>query len=119
MNEVVNLEKEMWVIASNRDKEAYEKIVAPDAAMICGGKRCTGAEYAEIIPLFDISGYQISFMEVISESETEVLLHYVIDIQVDNPEVADLAGTFHIASMWKKINDKWQLVFNMDSRTGV
>lgn len=28
----------------------------------------------------------------------------------------DLEGVFHITSTWKKISDKWKMVFNMDSR---
>ena len=29
---------------------------------------------------------------------------------------AFLEGVFHITSTWKKIEDKWKLIFNMDSR---
>ena len=28
----------------------------------------------------------------------------------------DLEGVFHITSTWKKISDKWKMVFNMPSR---
>ena len=32
--------------------------------------------------------------------------------------VTDLEGKFHITSTWKRTDDKWKLVFNMDSRLG-
>lgn len=36
-----------------RDKAAFLELVDVNAVMVCGGTRCTGAEYAEIIADFD------------------------------------------------------------------
>ena len=36
----------------------------------CGGFRCSGADYAEIIKEFDVADYKISNFEVIEETET-------------------------------------------------
>ena len=84
--------------------------------MVCGGFRCSGAEYAEIIREFDVAQYTISNYEVVAESELLCQIHYVIEIAVADRKNADLEGLFHITSTWKKLGDTWKLVFNMDSR---
>jgi len=46
---VYELEVQMWEAAKNRDAEAFLEVVDESAVMVCGGFRCTGADYAEII----------------------------------------------------------------------
>ncbi|MFZ2538616.1 MAG: DUF4440 domain-containing protein [Oscillospiraceae bacterium] len=115
-DEIIQFEYDMWNAAFHKDVETFKKLVSSNAVMICGGDRCIGSEYAEFIRFFDISGYNISNMEVVSKSDNEVLLHYVIRVEVDKKEAEDLSGNFHVASLWKKCDESWILVFNMDSR---
>ena len=114
--EIRELEVKMWDAAQNRGAEAFLHVVDKDAVMVCGGFRCSGAEYAEIIKEFDVAEYTISNYEVVAESESLCQIHYVIDIKVADRKNADLEGLFHITSTWKKMGDNWKLVFNMDSR---
>ena len=114
--QVIQLEYGMWEAASNQDTDVFRELVAPDAVMVCGGYRCLGSEYAELIRDFNISGYAIRNMEVISSGGNEVLLHYIIRVDVADPAAKDLEGEFHIASMWKQEGGRWRLAFNMDSR---
>jgi hypothetical protein len=116
-NELI-FEKEyaMWKAASKRDVLAFKELVSAEAIMICGGYRCLGAEYAEYIKDFYISGYEIKNEEVIFTSEDAVQIHYIIEVKTELPETADLGGVFHVVSLWKKENDLWKLCFNMDSR---
>lgn len=109
-------EYDMWNAANNRDVAAFKKLVADDAVMICGGYRCLGVEYAEYIKDFYINGYEIKNKEVIFSNEEAVQIHYVIDVKTEIPEYADLGGTFHVVSLWKRMNNQWKLNFNMDSR---
>lgn len=109
-------EHNMWKAASKRDVVVFKELVAVDAIMICGGYRCLGAEYAEYIKDFYISGYDIKNEEVIFSSEEVVQIHYVIDVKTNLMEASDLGGLFHVVSLWKKVNDLWKLSFNMDSR---
>jgi hypothetical protein len=109
-------EKTMWKAASTRDVMAFKELVADDAIMICGGYRCLGAEYAEYIKDFYISGYEIVNEEVIFSSDEAIEIHYVIDVKTELPEADDLGGIFHVVSLWRKDNDLWKLYFNMDSR---
>lgn len=113
---VIEKEHDMWKAASKRDVAAFKELVADDAIMICGGYRCLGAEYAEYIKDFYINGYKIINEEVIFSSEEAVQIHYVIDVKSDLPETADLAGVFHVVSLWKLEKNLWKLYFNMDSR---
>ena len=109
-------ERLMWEAARNRDRTAFSQLVLPEAVMICGGYRCSGAEYAGMIAEFGISDYMISDFETVLETPEVVQVHYLIRVIEDRPENADLAGLFHVTSTWKAVNGKWYLVFNMDQR---
>lgn len=109
-------EHEMWKAASKRDVVAFKELVADDAIMICGGYRCLGVEYAEYIKDFYISGYEIKNEEIIFSSKEAIQIHYVINVETELPETADLGGVFHVVSLWKKVDCIWKLYFNMDSR---
>ena len=113
---MIENERKMWEAAKQQDAEAFLEVVDENAIMVCGGYRCSGAEYAQIIRDFDVSEYQILEYEVIEETDALAQIHYVIEIKVADSKNADLEGKFHITSTWKKVSDKWKLVFNMDSR---
>lgn len=110
------LEEQMWKAACARDSAAFLKLVDSNAVMVCGGYRCTGAEYAQIISQFDCSAYEITGFETAAQTDSVVQVHYVIKTEVGNEENRDLAGSFHITSTWEKRGDTWKLIFNMDSR---
>ena len=116
MNRFYELETEMWNSAKAGSKEDFSALVSSRAVMVCGGYRCSGAEYAELIKDFGISSFEITDFEVTAENDGLAAVHYIVKTCTDSPESADLAGTFHAASVWEKIDGKWQLVFNMDSR---
>lgn len=116
MNEIYELERKMWNAAVSGDKSAFLDIVSQTAVMVCGGYRCTGAEYAGFIDDFGVAAYEISDFEMTAESDDMTAVHYIVKTQADRPESVDMAGKFHVASVWKKTDGKWRLVFNMDSR---
>ena len=108
------LEEKMWRAAQARDKAAFLELVDENAVMVCGGFRCTGAEYAEIITEFDCASFEIEGFEAVCETPDAVQVHYVITTAAERPENADLVGTFHITSTWRNMGGRWKLVFNMD-----
>ena len=116
LNEIFEQEKSMWAAAKNGDKTAFLKLVSLDAVMICGGYRCTGAEYGELIADFGISDFEITGFGIVHETADCVQVHYIVKTTASAPENADLAGTFHVTSTWEKRGGAWRLVFNMDSR---
>lgn len=109
-------EIQMWEAARNRDAAAFSEVVAADAVMVCGGFRCSGAEYAGIVREFDLAQYTITDFETVLETAEVQQVHYVISTVVADRRNADLEGEFHITSTWKRFGDGWKLVFNMDSR---
>lgn len=113
---VIQLEYRMWEAVLHKEIDDFQKHVLPDAVMICGGYRCLGSEYAGFLADFNISGYAIDKMEIICASDQEVTLHYVIQTQAEDAAAQDLAGIFHVVSIWKREADAWHLIFNMDSR---
>ena len=113
---IFELEQKMWEAALNKDENAFLQLVSEDAVMVCGGFRCSGAEYADLIGEFGIASFEMMRFEVIAETDSLVQVHYVVKTVADSEKNADLAGLFHITSTWKKLNEKWTLIFNMDSR---
>jgi len=116
MEQIKTLETAMWEAAKARSSKAFLELVDENAVMVCGGFRCTGAQYAEIIGEFDIADYIISDFEIVAEAENICQVHYVIKTSVSEEKNADLAGVFHITSTWKKNGEDRRLIFNMDSR---
>lgn len=113
---IYELENKMWQAAQNGNKSEFVKLVAAEAVMVCGGYRCTGAEYAEFVSDFGISDFEITNFEIVHETDKTVQVHYIVKTTADTPENSDLAGMFHVTSTWEKRNGEWVLVFNMDSR---
>ena len=72
----------------------------------------------EIIKEFDLAEYEITGFEIVAETEGICQVHYVISTTVADDKNKDLEGRFHITSTWKRIDGRWKLVFNMDSRIG-
>ena len=116
MNTAFIHEKRMWDIAMRGDSAAFLDIVSEETIMVCGGYRCTGVEYAKLVGDFGIASYEIDRFEIIYEDDTVVQVHYVVRTKADSPENSDLAGTFHVTSTWKKVENGRKLIFNMDSR---
>lgn len=114
--EALELENSMWKAAQSRDAEAFLKVVSADAVMVCGGYRCTGREYAEIIRMFDCKSYVIEGFEIVNQDNASFQVHYILKMEVENEENRDLAGTFHITTTWKCTDEGWKVVFNMDQR---
>lgn len=113
-SEIRELEIQMWEAAKNRDKDTFLKLVSEDAVMVCGGFRCTGAEYARIIEGFDCKEYKISDFEVVARDSEFIQVHYQITTSVNEEANQDLAGTFHITTTWKRYGEEFKVVFNMD-----
>ena len=116
INIISELENKMWQATKNGNKTEFTKLVSGDAVMVCGGYRCTGAEYAELVSDFGISDFKIANFEIVHETDKTVQVHYIVKTTAGTPENEDLAGTFHVTSTWTELNGNWKLVFNMDSR---
>lgn len=117
MDSIFEYESKMWDAVINGSRGAFSELVPDDAVMVCGGMRCSGAEYAGLIgELCGISSYDISGFEAVAETRDTVQVHYIVKTASDDPACADLAGAFHVTSTWIRRGDKWQLAFNMDSR---
>ncbi len=110
------LEEKMWRAAQARDSEAFLELVSGDAVMVCGGFRCSGSDYAELIREFDCAEFVIEGFETVCETPEVTQVHYVITTTASKPGNSDLAGKFHVTSTWRRNAGGWKLVFNMDSR---
>ncbi len=116
MNNIKDSEIALWNAAKSRNPARFLEMVCANAVMVCGGFRCTGAEYAEIIRDFDIASFEISDFEIVCETEEILQVYYVIETKVSKAENKDLEGVFHVTTTWKNFGSRWKVVFNMDSR---
>ena len=62
-DEIYKLEVSMWEAAKARNSKAFLDVVSDDAVMVCGGYRCSGKEYSEIVAMFDCKKYTIEHFE--------------------------------------------------------
>lgn len=106
----------MWSAAKSRNAEEFLKVVSPKAVMVCGGFRCSGKEYAEIIREFDCKSYDIESFEIVHEDTDSFQVHYILKMEVENIQNCDLEGTFHITTTWHSTDGIWNVIFNMDQR---
>ena len=115
-DEIYALETAMWHAAKNCDSVSFTQLVAADAVMLCGGARCSGTEYAELVGEYGFSGFEITEFEVLYRTDRHIQVHYIVRTLADCPENADLAGVFRVTSSWEKRDGAWRLIFNMDQR---
>ncbi len=115
-DDIFSLEDAMWQAAKNCDAATFSQLVSPDAVMLCGGARLTGARYSELVAGYGISDYEITEFEVLYETDCRIQVHYIVRTMADSPENADLAGFFRVTSTWERKDGAWRLIFNMDQR---
>ncbi|MGN0508049.1 MAG: DUF4440 domain-containing protein, partial [Ruminococcus sp.] len=83
-------ETAMWDAAQNRDSEALSDLVDKNAVMVCGGYRCRGSEYSQIVKEFDIASFEISDFEIVLQTDDICQVHYIIVTKVSKVENIDL-----------------------------
>ena len=107
-DEVMQCEYEMWNSFLSRDRESFLQKVLEEAVMVCGGKRITGREYADIIEFVCIDRFEITDPECVYDDANCIQVHYVVDITVNDNEFQDMAGKFNVTSGWKKDKETWR-----------
>lgn len=116
MNKIYEYETRMWEAARHQDPESFLELVSEDAVMVCGGYRCSGLEYADIIKTFDCKDFFIDNFEIVYETDSAVQVQYLIEISVNDPANEDLSGLFNVTTTWIKKDNEWKAVFNMNQR---
>ena len=91
-DKVLALETRMRESAKNRDADGFLEIVQPEAVMVCGGYRCTGKEYAEIIRDFDFKSFRIDSFEIVHDGGNSFQVHYLLKMEVEDPHNRDPGG---------------------------
>ncbi len=110
---IKNLEVQMWEAFSCGNSKLFSEVVSNEAMMICGGYRETGYEYANIVAQIRLDGYEIKDFVVKIINPDSVLTNYVINVECPDPSIS---GVFRVSSLWIKNEDKWELVFNQDTK---
>ena len=79
----------MWEAAKNRSSVDFLRVVSEDAVMVCGGFRCSGKEYSEVVAMFDCKTYAMEHYEIVNQDENSVQVHYVIHLEVCKEKNSD------------------------------
>lgn len=118
MNKIYEYETRMWEAVKHQDAVSFLELVSNDAVMVCGGYRCSGLEYADIVKSFDCREFFIDNFEIVFESDSAIQVQYLIEITVNDSENADMSGLFNVTTTWIKNeeDDDWKAVFIMDQR---
>lgn len=106
----------LWDAFCGGNSADFSKLLDENAVMVCGGYRCSGFEYAGLIPADGIGSYEMLAFELVAVTNNFYQVHYVVRLTTDKPDLADLSGEFHVTSSWSLKNNEYKLVFNMDSR---
>lgn len=110
---IKDLETQMWEAFANGDSKKFSKLVSDDAMMICGGIRESGREYAKIVANVRLDSYEISEFFTKLVSNELVMTNYIVKVMCHD---SSISGTFRVSSLWILSKNKWELVFNQDSK---
>ncbi len=114
-SEIIALEKAVWEAFARQDIRAFQKLVAPDALMVVGGMREAGQDYAQVISQFKIPDYELDEFRFMPLGDEVALLHYTVTF-AGSAQHPNFTGRYYVSSIWKKLDGKWQVVFNQDAR---
>ncbi len=109
-------EIKVWDALKRKDSAQFLDLVEKNALMVCGGDQCCGNQYADFVKEFDCKSYEITDFANIFQTDEIIQVHYIVKTEVEFEENKDLEGIFHVTSTWKKCEDGWKMIFNMDSR---
>lgn len=110
---IKHLEVQMWEAFSSGDSNSFHELVSNEAIMICGGFRESGYEYSNIVAQIRLDKYEISDFVVKLISQDSALTNYIVEVQCPDESIS---GLFRVSSLWINNGDKWELVFNQDTK---
>ena len=111
---ILSLERQMWDAFSTGDSQAFARLVSPQALMITGGSRSSGAFYAQMVAGVHLARYELRDVAVLDLGPQAAAIHYTVEV-VDAPGPLDLSGTYRVSSVWQQQDGAWRLVLNHDS----
>lgn len=110
---ILEQEQKLWQCYALGDSAAFGRLVDPQALMIVGGERGSGADYAQAIAMVRLQGYELRDVVVLDLGPGAAAIHYSVTIK-DYPGPYDLSGTYRVTSIWQRREGGWVLVLNQD-----
>jgi ketosteroid isomerase-like protein len=108
---IVSLEKSVTEAFKNKQKEAFEKYLAPDFVGVdADGIKDADAEVADI-EKYDVRGNSFTDMKVVFPTPEVAVITYKVNTQATSAG-RDTSGTYNSASVWTQRGGKWLIVLH-------
>lgn len=114
-NTLIAQEKQMMAAFARGNSQAFAALALPEALMVTGGMRSSGAQYARETAQVRLKDFRMTDFTVLPLSADAVLLHYTLEV-VDYPGPYDLSGVYLVSSVWVRREEGWRLIFNQDAQ---
>jgi Domain of unknown function (DUF4440) len=117
IRKIVELEKEVWKVAQDRDAKRFAELVPPDAVMIFQSGILTQPEYLATMNTRTISRYEIRNVRgFVPNAATVILLYEAVRLGDERGELFP-SGPVIESTTWVKRGSRWVAVLNQETPT--
>jgi hypothetical protein len=117
IRKIIQLEKEVWKVAQDRDAKRFAELVPADAVMIFQSGILTQPEYLATMSTRTISRYEIRDVRgFVANAATVILMYEAVRLGDESGESFP-AGPVIESTTWVKRGARWVAVLNQETPT--
>jgi hypothetical protein len=117
IRKIIQLEKEVWKVAQNRDAKRFAELVPADAVMIFQSGILTQPEYLATMSTRTISRYEICDVRgFVANAATVILMYEAVRLGDESGESFP-PGPVIESTTWVKRGARWVAVLNQETPT--
>jgi hypothetical protein len=117
IRKIVELEKEVWKVAQDRDATRFAELVPADAVMIFQSGILTQPEYLATMSTRTISRYEIrNIRGFVAHAATVILMYEAVRLGEEGGEEFP-SGPVIESTTWIKRRSRWVAVLNQETPT--
>jgi hypothetical protein len=117
VGKIIQLEKEVWKVAQDRDAKRFAELVPADAVMIFQSGILTQPEYLATMSTRTISRYEIRNVRgFVANAATVILMYEAVRVGDESGESFP-SGQVIESTTWVKRGARWVAVLNQETPT--
>jgi hypothetical protein len=117
IRKIIQLEKEVWKVAQDRDAKRFAELVPADAVMIFQSGILTQPEYLATMSTRTISRYEIRNVRgFVANAATVILMYEAVRVGDESGESFP-SGQVIESTTWVKRGARWVAVLNQETPT--
>jgi hypothetical protein len=117
IGKIIQLEKEVWKVAQDRDAKRFAELVPADAVMIFQSGILTQPEYLATMSTRTISRYEIRNVRgFVANAATVILMYEAVRVGDESGESFP-SGQVIESTTWVKRGARWVAVLNQETPT--